>query len=228
MVPDGPLSKTFPGAMWSRRQSFSVSPSDSTSGLVPDTAKIAMRTSDPTTMPVSLTSRSGDLASSADDGTGKRASNEGLSLLGIRPAQTTHAARHKAGNRIIYLSTIRCVSEPGFIDATELRRFPKDETSRYWGRYGTGEFRGKRQPHGSHPRRALRSFPLRITNWMSDVRWCTCHHWLSNSPGWKTATHLQFHTELGPSAGQGRYTASNRARGAMRARLSVRWSPASE
>ena len=31
-----------------------------------------------------------------------------------------------------------------------------------------------------------------------------------------------------PAADQGRYTASNRASGAMRARLSVRWSPVSE
>ena len=152
MVPAGPLSKTFPGEMRSSRQSFSVSPSDSTSGLAPETAKIAMRRSGPITTPVSLTSRSGELASSAEDGTsgrgcmglnsgsasfrisgaagsvfasGKRASNEGLSLLRIRPAQTTHPARHKAGKRIIYLSTIRCAPEPGFIDATEPRRCSK-------------------------------------------------------------------------------------------------------
>src|ERR1700722_3980531 len=53
---------------------------------------------------------------------GKRASNEGLSLLRIRPAQPTHPTRHKAGTRIIYLSTIKYVPEPGFIDATEPRR----------------------------------------------------------------------------------------------------------
>ena len=129
MVPAGPLSKTFPGEMRSSRQSFSVSPSDSTSGLVPDTAKIAMRRSGPITTPVSLTSRSGELASSAEDGTGKRASNEGLSLLGTRPAQTTHPARHKAGKRIIYLSTIRCMSGSGFIDATEPRRYCKERNS---------------------------------------------------------------------------------------------------
>ena len=148
MLPAGPLSKTFPGEMRSSCQSFSVSPSDSTRELVPDTAKIAMRRSGPITTPVSLTSRSGDLASPAEDGTsgrgcmglnsgsasfrisgaaglvfagGKRASNEGLSLLRIRPSQTTHPARHKAGKRIIYLSTIRCVPEPSFIDATEPR-----------------------------------------------------------------------------------------------------------
>jgi hypothetical protein len=128
MVPAGPLSKTFPGEMRSSRQSFSVSPSDSTSGLVPDTAKIAMRRSGPITTPVSLTSRSG-VASSAKEGTGKRASNEGLSLPGIRPAQTTHPARHKAGKRIIYLSTIRCMSGSGFIDATEPRRYCKERNS---------------------------------------------------------------------------------------------------
>jgi hypothetical protein len=129
MVPAGPLSKTFPGEMRSSRQSFSVSPSDSTSGLVPDTAKIAMRRSGPITTPVSLTSRSGELASSAEDGTGKWTSNEGLSLVGVRPAQTTHPARHKAGKRITYLSTIRCVSEPGFIDATETTRCSKGRNS---------------------------------------------------------------------------------------------------
>jgi hypothetical protein len=128
MVPAGPLSKTSPGKMRSSRQSFSVSPSDSTSELVPDTAKIALRRSGPITTPVSLTSRSGELASSAEDGIsgavgsvfagGKRASNGGLSLLRIRPTQTTHPARRNVGKRIIYLSGIRCVSEPGFIDAT--------------------------------------------------------------------------------------------------------------
>jgi hypothetical protein len=159
MVPAGPLSKTFPGEMRSSRQSFSVSPSDSTRELVPDTAKIAMRRSGPITTPVSLTSRSGDLASPAEDGTsgrsgaagsvfagGKRASNEGLSLLRIRPTQTTHPARHKAGKRIIYLSKIRCVPERSFIDATEPRRCSKGRNSLVLAR----EPRCKRQPRGSH------------------------------------------------------------------------------
>jgi hypothetical protein len=147
MVPARPLSKTFPGEMRSSRQSFSVSPSDSTRELVPDIAKSAMRRSGPITTPVSLTSRSGDLASPAEDGTsGRGSSNEGLSLLGIRPAQTTHPARHKAGKRIIYLSTIKCVPEPGFIDATEPRRCSKGRNSLVLAR----EPRCKRQPHGSH------------------------------------------------------------------------------
>ena len=54
-----------------------------------------------------------------------------------------------------------------------------------------------------------------------------------NKPGvefaWvEKATCRQFRTERRPSPNQGRYTASNRASGAMRARLSVRWSPVSE
>jgi hypothetical protein len=144
MLPAGPVSETFPGEIRSSRQSFSVWPSDSTTGLVPDTAKIAMRRSGPITTPVSLTSRSNELASSVEDGAsgsrflglnsgsasfrisgaagsvfagGERASNEGLSLLRIRPAKTPHPARYKAGKRIIYLSTIRFVPEPDFIDA---------------------------------------------------------------------------------------------------------------
>jgi hypothetical protein len=43
MVPAGPLSETFCGEMLSIRQSFSASPSDRTTDLVPFTAKIAMR-----------------------------------------------------------------------------------------------------------------------------------------------------------------------------------------
>ena len=112
MLPAGPLSKTFSGEMLSSRQPFSASPSDSSSELLPVTAKIAMRRSGPITTPVSLTSRSGGSASSAEDGTsrrdcaglssgsascpisgaagsvfagGERASSEGLSLLRTCP-----------------------------------------------------------------------------------------------------------------------------------------------
>ena len=67
MLPAGPLSTTRSAEMLSSRQPFSASPSDSTRELVPVTAKIAMRTSDPTTMPVSLTSRNGEPASLAED-----------------------------------------------------------------------------------------------------------------------------------------------------------------
>ena len=67
MVPAGPPSMTPSGEMLSSRQPFSVSPSDNTRELVPDTAKIAMRRSGPITTPVSLTSRNGELASSAAD-----------------------------------------------------------------------------------------------------------------------------------------------------------------
>jgi hypothetical protein len=56
MVPAGPLSETFCGEMLSIRQSFSASPSDRTTDLVPFTAKIAMRRSGSITMPLSLTS----------------------------------------------------------------------------------------------------------------------------------------------------------------------------
>jgi hypothetical protein len=67
MLPAGPLSTTPSGEMLSSRQPFSASPSDSTRELVPVTAKIAMRKSGPITTPVSLTSRNGELASSAED-----------------------------------------------------------------------------------------------------------------------------------------------------------------
>jgi len=67
MVPAGPLSETFCGEILSSRQSFSVSPSDSNNGLVPVTAKIAMRRSRSIAMPVSLTSGSrGSTALSSD------------------------------------------------------------------------------------------------------------------------------------------------------------------
>ena len=68
MLPAGPLSMTAFGEMLSSCQPFSVSPSDSTRELVPVTAKIAMRKSGPITTPVSLTSRNGESASSAEDG----------------------------------------------------------------------------------------------------------------------------------------------------------------
>ena len=67
MLPAGPLSTTRSGEMLSSCQPFSASPSDSTRELVPVTAKIAMRTSGPITMPVSLTSRSSESASLAED-----------------------------------------------------------------------------------------------------------------------------------------------------------------
>ena len=56
IVPAGPLSETSCGEMLSIRQSFSASPSDRTTALVPFTAKIAMRRSGSITMPLSLTS----------------------------------------------------------------------------------------------------------------------------------------------------------------------------
>ena len=46
--------------------------------------------------------------------------------------------------------------------------------------------------------------------------------------GDRQAASLRARLGREPSADQGRYTASKRASGAMRARLSVRWSPASE
>ena len=66
MLPEGPLNTTLRGEMLSSHQPFSASPSDSTSELVPVTAKIAMRKSGPITIPVSLTSRK--FASLAEDG----------------------------------------------------------------------------------------------------------------------------------------------------------------
>ena len=67
MLPAGPLSTTPSGEMLSTRQPFSGSPSDSTRELVPVKAKIAMRKPGPITTPVSLTSRNGESASSAED-----------------------------------------------------------------------------------------------------------------------------------------------------------------
>jgi len=134
MLPAEPLSTTLSGEMLSSRQPFSASPSDSTSGIVPVTAKIAMRKSGPVTMPVNLTSRNDEAASLAEDGVSgwrcvgltsgsvsfrisgaagsisagvERVPDEGRGLLmepnskRIRPAQTTHPARIKAGKRII-------------------------------------------------------------------------------------------------------------------------------
>jgi len=133
MVPAGPLSEIFCDEMLSICQSFSVSPSDRTTDLVPFTAKIAMRRSGSITMPLSLTSGGrGSPALSEDAASGGRCvgpyrgsaisrpcspalifvagelrSNEGLSLLvepgptRIRPIETTHPARSKAGKRII-------------------------------------------------------------------------------------------------------------------------------
>ena len=138
MLPAGPLSMTAFGETLSSRHPFSVSPSDSTRELVPVTAKIAMRKSGPITTPVSLTSRNGESASSAEDGVslaslrisgaagsasagGKRAPVKGLltepNLIGISPAQTTHPTRIKAGNRIIYFNITGVCQSKDFIDA---------------------------------------------------------------------------------------------------------------
>ena len=130
IVPAGPLSETSCGEMLSIRQSFSASPSDRTTALVPFTAKIAMRRSGSITMPLSLTSGGRRSLLLSDDAVcearcvgpcsgsaisracapvlisvaGGLRSNKGLSLprpRRIRPAETTHPARSKAGKRII-------------------------------------------------------------------------------------------------------------------------------
>jgi hypothetical protein len=67
MLPAGPLNTTASGEMLSRRQPFSISPSDSARELAPVTAKIAMRKFGPVTTPVSLTSRNSESASLAEE-----------------------------------------------------------------------------------------------------------------------------------------------------------------
>src|SRR6516164_9910372 len=74
MLPAGPLSATPFGEILSSRQPLNASPSDSTRELVPATAKMATRKSDPITTPVSLTSRNGESASFAEDAVSGRRS----------------------------------------------------------------------------------------------------------------------------------------------------------